>query len=62
MQPATRRREGKKTKPRGLSFVRGGRGVAGVALLVALFTYAVHKGLRIECSAWHRDVRWPTLA
>jgi hypothetical protein len=54
------RRQGEKTNLRGLSFVRGGRGVAGVALLSALFTYAVHTGLRIEFSAWHRDVRWPT--
>ena len=37
-----------KTKPRGLSIVRGGRGVAGrtVALLGAIFTYAVRQGLR----------------
>lgn len=39
-----------KTKPRGLSIVRGGHGVAGrtVALLGAIFTYAVHKGLRTD--------------
>jgi integrase len=39
-----------KTKPRGLSVVRGGRGVAGrtVALLGAIFTYAIRKGLRID--------------
>src|SRR2546423_14391747 len=37
-----------KTKPRGLSIVRGGRGVAGrtVGLLGAIFTYAVRQGLR----------------
>ena len=37
-----------KTKPRGLSIVRGGRGVAGrtVALLGAIFTYAVRQGIR----------------
>ena len=46
--PARRRRE--KTKPRGLSIVRGGRGVAGrtVALLGAIFTYAVRQGIRID--------------
>ena len=39
-----------KTKPRGLSVVRGGRGVAGrtVGLLGAIFTYAVRQGLRID--------------
>ena len=39
-----------KTKPRGLSIVRGGRGVAGrtVALLGAIFTYAVRQGIRID--------------
>ena len=39
-----------KTKPRGLSVVRGGRGVATrtVGLLGAIFTYAVRKGLRID--------------
>jgi integrase len=39
-----------KTRPRGLSVVRGGRGVAGrtVGLLGAIFTYAVRKGLRID--------------
>ena len=37
-----------KTKPRGLSIVRGGRGVAGrtVALLGAIFSYAVRQGIR----------------
>ena len=37
-----------KTKPRGLSIVRGGRGVAGrtVALLGTIFTYAVRQGIR----------------
>ena len=42
-----------KTKPRGLSIVRGGRGVAGrtVALLGAIFTYAVRQafGSTIRC-------------
>jgi hypothetical protein len=40
------------TKPRGLSVVRGGRGVAGrtVALLGAIFTYAVRKGLRTSAT------------
>ena len=42
-----------KTKPRGLSIVRGGRGVAGrtVALLGAIFTYAVRRafGSTIRC-------------
>ena len=39
-----------KTKPRGLSIVRGGRGVAGrtVGLLGAIFAYAVRNGLRID--------------
>jgi integrase len=39
-----------KTRPRGLSVVRGGRGVAGrtVGLLGAIFTYAVRLGLRID--------------
>jgi integrase len=39
-----------KTKPRGLSIVRGGRGVAGrtVGLLGAIFTYAARKGMRID--------------
>jgi hypothetical protein len=39
-----------KTKPHGLSIVRGGRGVAGrtVALLGAIFTYAVRQGHRID--------------
>jgi integrase len=39
-----------KTRPRGLSVVRGGRGVAGrtVGLLGATFTYAVRQGLRID--------------
>ena len=39
-----------KTKPRGLSIVRGGRGVAGrtVGLLGAIFTYAVRQGHRID--------------
>ena len=39
-----------KTKPRGLSIVRGGRGVAGrtVALLGAIFSYAVRQGIRID--------------
>ena len=39
-----------KTRPRGLSIVRGGRGVAGrtVGLLGAIFTYAVRKGLRSD--------------
>ena len=39
-----------KTKPRGLSVVRGGRGVAGrtVGLLGAIFTYAVRQGLRTD--------------
>jgi integrase len=39
-----------KTKPRGLSVVRGGRGVAGrtVGLLGAIFTYAVRLGIRID--------------
>ena len=49
-----------KTKPRGLSIVRGGRGVAGrtVALLGAIFTYAVRQGHRIDNPvAWRRQVR-----
>ena len=39
-----------KTKPHGLSIARGGRGVAGrtVALLGAIFTYAVRQGHRID--------------
>jgi integrase len=39
-----------KTKPRGLSIVRGGRGVAGrtIGLLGAIFTYAVRQGIRID--------------
>jgi integrase len=39
-----------KTKPRGLSIVRGGRGVAGrtIGLLGAIFTYAVRQGVRID--------------
>ena len=39
-----------KTKPRGLSIVRGGRGVAGrtVALLGAIFSYAVRQGIRSD--------------
>ncbi len=39
-----------KTKPRGLSVVRGGRGVAGrtVGLLGAIFSYAARQGLRID--------------
>ena len=39
-----------KTKARGLSIVRGGRGVAGrtVALLGAIFSYAVRQGIRID--------------
>ena len=39
-----------KTKPRGLSIVRGGRGVAGrtVALLGAIFTYAMRQGIRSD--------------
>ena len=49
-----------KTKPRGLSIVRGGRGVAGrtVALLGAIFTYAVRLGHSDRQSgAWRRQVR-----
>ena len=39
-----------KTKPRGLSVVRGGRGVAGrtVGLLGAIFAYAVRKDIRLD--------------
>ena len=39
-----------KTKPHGLSIVRGGRGVAGrtVALLGAIFSYAVRQGIRLD--------------
>ena len=39
-----------RTKPHGLSIVRGGRGVAGrtVGLLGAIFTYAIHKGIRTD--------------
>ena len=45
-----RRPAREKTKPRGLSIVRGGRGVAGrtVALLGAIFSYAVRQGIRID--------------
>jgi integrase len=48
-----------KTKPRGLSVVRGGRGVASrsVGLLGAIFTYAVRKGLRFDNPA-HGIVRF----
>lgn len=48
-----------KTKPRGLSIVRGGPGVATrtVGLLGAIFTYAVRKGMRIENPA-HGIVRF----
>jgi hypothetical protein len=49
-----------KTKPRGLSIVRGGRGVAGrtVAPLGAIFTYAVRQGIQIDNpGAWRRQVR-----
>jgi hypothetical protein len=50
-----------KTKPRGLSVVRGGRGVAGrtVALLGAIFTYAVRQGHRIDNPA-HGVVKFAT--
>lgn len=39
-----------KTKPRGVSVVRGGRGTATrtVGLLGAIFTYAVRKGIRSD--------------
>ena len=39
-----------KTKPRGVSVVRGGRGVASrtVGLLGAILTYAVRQGIRID--------------
>ena len=39
-----------KTKPRGLSIVRGGRGAATrtVGLLGAIFTYAIRKKLRAD--------------
>ena len=49
-----------KTKPRGLSIVRGGRGVAGrtVGLLGAIFTYAVRQGIRHrQPGAWRRQIR-----
>jgi integrase len=48
-----------KTKPRGLSVVRGGRGVASrsVGLLGAIFTYAVRKSLRFDNPA-HGIVRF----
>jgi integrase len=56
-----------KTKPRGVSVVRGGRGVAGrtVRLLGAIFSYAVRNGIRIDNPAHgivkfaecHRDRR-----
>jgi integrase len=48
-----------KTNPRGLSVVRGGRGVASrsVGLLGAIFTYAVRKGLRFDNPA-HGIVRF----
>jgi hypothetical protein len=48
-----------KTKPRGLSVVPGGRGVASrsVGLLGAIFTYAVRKGLRFDNPA-HAIVRF----
>jgi len=48
-----------KTKPRGLSVVRGGRGVASrsVGLLGAIFTYAIRKGLRFDNPA-HGVVRF----
>jgi integrase len=41
-----------KTKPRGVSVVRGGRDAAGctVGLLGAIFTYAVRQGLRPDNS------------
>jgi hypothetical protein len=42
-----------KTRPRGLSIVRGGHGVATrtIGLLGAIFAYAVRKGLRIDIPA-----------
>jgi hypothetical protein len=48
-----------KTELRGLSFVRGGRGVASraVGLLGAIFTYAIRKGMRIDNPA-HGVVRF----
>jgi hypothetical protein len=48
-----------KTKPRSLSIVRGGRGVAGrtVALLGAIFSYAVRQGFRSD-NPVHRIVRF----
>jgi hypothetical protein len=47
--PCCRRQDGTKTKACGFSIVRGGRGVAGrtVALLGAIFSYAVRRELRI---------------
>lgn len=44
----TARRE--KTRPRGLSIVRGGSGTASrtVGLLGAILTYAIHKGIRLD--------------
>jgi integrase len=53
----TARRE--KTKSRGVSVVRGGRGVAGrtVGLLGAIFTYAIRQGLRLDNPA-HGVVRF----
>ena len=48
-----------KNKPRGLSVVRGGRGVASrrVGLLGAIFTYAARKGIRFDNPA-HGIVRF----
>ena len=48
-----------KTKPRGVSVVRGGRGVASrtVGLLGGIFSYAVRKGYRIDNPA-HGIVRF----